>query len=301
MMYKRAAAREWKEETLPPFDELMITWNGSRPAAGKLLFYISLQFDKWSPWLLYATWERDRQASCHSTTNEAPVRVYQDTVEVMESSKAIGFQIKIEGPIESIHTLHVYTNSDQRENPEQAIDYSVPVFLPLKGISQILLKHSRHRDLCSPTSTTAVVRYLSNSEPIHPLYFADKSWDSHFDIYGNWVFNVVQAATELGPKWDCWVERLKGFNDIYRRLRLGTPVVVSIRGPLAGSAGPYPQGHLIAVIGYDPEEKKVICMDPAFPTDEKTLVRYDFSDFLQAWNRRGRAAYIFSKSAKVST
>jgi len=36
-------------------------------------------------------------------------------------------------------------------------------------------------------------------------------------------------------------------------------------------------------------------MDPAFSTDAATHVTYDFSDFIQAWNRRGRIAYVFSR------
>jgi hypothetical protein len=294
MMYRSSVASEWKIEGIPPFDELMITWNGARPAEGKFHFSVSVLLDKWSPWLLYATWGSDGQTGCHSKSTDAPIRVYQDALEVLEGQKATGFQIKVV-PEGVIRGLHVYTNSDKTQEPQQTIPYSEPVILPVKGISQITLKHARPRDLCSPASTTAVVRYLSNNEQLNPVYFADHSWDGHFDIFGNWVFNVAQAAAVLGPKWDCWVERLSGFDDIYRRLHQGTPVVVSIRGPILGGAEPYPRGHLIAVIGYDPKEQKAICMDPAFPADEKTIVRYDLSELLQAWNRRGRVAYVFNK------
>ena len=107
------------------------------------------------------------------------------------------------------------------------------------------------------------------------------------------MFNAAQAAVELGPNWNCWVERLSSFNDIYGRLHQGTPVIVSIRGPLPKSALPYAKGHLIAVVGYDPEKKEVICMDPAFPKNAQTLIGYNASDFIQAWNRRGKIAYVF--------
>jgi hypothetical protein len=68
-----------------------------------------------------------------------------------------------------------------------------------------------------------------------------------------------------------------------------------VRGPLPGSAKPYANGHLMAVIGYDPSQQTVICMDPAFPADSETHVVYHLSDFLQAWSRRGNVAYVFAK------
>lgn len=294
---------EPKKEDLPPFDELIVTWNAIRPSKGKYLFYASVKIKEWTPWLLYASWGNDGQSSCNSTTNVAPVKIYQDALEVLEGQKATGFQIKAaaEGnaSLDEIRELHVYTNSDKTAEPRQTTPHLLPVYLPLKGLSQMALDHVRHRDLCSPTSTTAVVRYLSNQSGIDPIRFAQNSWDGGFDIFGNWVFNVAQAAAELGPMWDCWVERLSGFDDIYLRLKQGTPVIVSVRGPLPGSAHTYTNGHLMVVIGY--EEQKVICMDPRFPSDAETEVRYDLSEFLQAWNRRGRVAYIFSKRAKVST
>ncbi len=196
--------------------------------------------------------------------------------------------------LDDIRAFHVYTNCDKIQEPRQSVSCSLPVCLQVNGLSQMVLNHVRNRDLCSPTSTTAVVRYLLQNDGIDPLLFAQNTWDRGFDIFGNWVFNVAEAAAQLGPKWNCWVERLNGFDDIYQHLQAGTPVVVSVRGPLPGSAQPYASGHLIAVIGYDPQQQKVICMDPAFPSHDQTHVFYDLSDFIQAWNRRGRVAYVFT-------
>ena len=134
------------------------------------------------------------------------------------------------------------------------------------------------------------MRYLSNNCSIDPQVIAQNVWDSGFDIFGNWVFNVAQASTFLCPQWSCWVERLEGFDRIYHSLSQGAPVIVSVRGPLSGSAQPYAQGHLLAVIGYDALSQKVKCMDPAFPTDYQTHVSYDLEDLIQEWSRRGNIA-----------
>lgn len=289
---------EWQEENLPPFDELMISWNAVRPTEGKFLFYVSVKINQWSPWLLYASWGEDGQSSFLSTTEEAPVRTYQDTLEVMERKKATAFRIKIVPVgltnLSAIHGLHVYINNDKKELENKELNFN-SITLQVHGLSQMALDHLRNTDLCSPTSTTAVIRYLSNDQTIDPLLIAQQVWDSGFDIFGNWVFNVAQAAACLGNDWNCWVERLHGFNAIYYYLQKGNPVIVSVRGPLSGSAQPYSKGHLLVVTGYDAINQKVLCMDPAFPKDAETHVSYILSDFLQAWSRRGNVAYIFTK------
>lgn len=286
---------EWKKEDIAPFSELMLSWNGPRPAQGTYHFYVSVKIEEWSPWLLYASWGKDSQSSYLTALPEMPVRVYQDAVEVLEGAKATGYQVKVvaEGDAPSM-AIHVYTNGDQDPNPASV--YTTSIYLPVEGISQMALNHVRHTDLCSPTSTTSVVRYLSGRSQIDPCQFAHSAWDEGFDIFGNWVLNVAQASVELGPNWNTWVERLSGFDDIYASLERGIPVVVSVRGPLPGSAAPYAKGHLIAVIGYDVEAQKVICMDPAFQVNSQTHVYYDLGDFIQAWNRRGRIAYCFASS-----
>ena len=302
MFHRETIENEWKEENLSPFNELMISWNAARPIAGAYLFYVSVKTEEWSPWLLYASWRSDNQKSFHHTTDDGSVRVYQDALELMKTARATGFQIRVveegDAPLNRINRLHVYTNGDQIQESVQTISYSSPVYLPVKGLSQITLNHIRNTSLCSPTSTTAVVRYLLKNEEIDPLIFAQNVWDGGFDIFGNWVFNVAEAAAKLGPAWNCWTERLNGFDEIYLRLHQGWPVIVSVRGPLKGSAMPYASGHLIAVIGYDPQQQKVICMDPAFPSDDQTHIYYDLSDFLEAWNRRGRIAYLFQCDAE---
>lgn len=300
MVHQKATImQEWKEENLSPFDELMISWNAVRPREGKFLFYVSVKTDKWSPWLLYASWGSDGQSSFLSTTKEAPVKVYQDTLEIMEGKKGIAFQIKIvaegDANLRSIHAVHVYTNGDKSKELQKTDPSLTSIYLEVPGLSQMALNHVRHADLCSPTSTTAVTRYLSKDQTIDPLFFAQQSWDSGFDIFGNWVFNVAQASTHLGDRWNCWVERLHGFNDIHSYMKQGTPVIVSVRGPLPGSAQPYAKGHLLVVIGYDSLNQKVFCMDPAFPSDNETQISYTLGDFVQAWSRRGNVAYVFAK------
>lgn len=303
MFHQHQITSEWKEENVSPFTELMLSWNATRPDVGNGQFYIRVKIqENWSPWLLYGSWGKDGQRSFSSSSLDGSVRAYQDAVELLEGNQATGFQIRIEPEqfIEMgvIQSLHVYVNND-RKNESVSFDVGQDrINVPIRGLSQMALNHERNRSLCSPTSTTAVVRHLSGKNDLDPIQFAQNVWDQGFDIFGNWVFNVAQASSELGNHWSCWVERLNGFQNIYDRLQKGTPVVVSIRGSWKGSPVPYTNGHLIAVTGYDPMNQKVFCMDPGFNSDEETIVQYDLTDFMEIWNRRGRVAYIFEKNSE---
>ncbi len=292
------AHQKFLKKHLPPFSELIISWNANRPTQGQYLFYVRVFINHWSSWLLYAVWGSNGQMSF--SENIENIKLHQDTLEIIEK-QATGFQIKIitEGnaSFSQLRSLHVYANGQKQPTPK--IDEFSSLLLPVSGLSQMILQHPRNQDLCSPTATTAVVRYLTKNPFIDPLEFAQKSYDQGFDIFGNWVFNIAQAAAELGKGWNCWVERLEDFDSLYQRLLLGTPVVVSVRGPLQGSALPYAKGHLIAVIGYDATTKQVLCMDPAFPEDSKTLVRYELSNFMESWERRNNIAYIFERTPNV--
>lgn len=288
MSHRNHAQGIWEMEGLQPFNEWMLTWNAARPLDKDYQFYVSVKTDAWSPWLPYAIWGASGQSSYDVQSADGKVKVFQDALEILHG-KATGFRVYVNPAMEEM-ALHVYTNGDIQTEAAKELS---SVLLPVEGLSQIALDHYRTRHLCSPAATTAVVRYLLKQQDIDPVTFAAQVWDRGFDIYGNWVFNAAQAASLLGPSFHVWVERLDGFASIHQKLMKGTPVVVSIRGPLAGSALPYEQGHLIAVIGYAAEEKKVICIDPAFPTDAETKVSYPLEDFLRAWNRRGRVAYCF--------
>jgi len=289
----------WTEENLAPFHELMLSWNAPRPSQGQYLFYIRVFTTEWSPWMIYASWGSEGQLSFSDKAEGFPARVYQDALEILDGAKATGVQIQVvaEGgaPLDKIHGIHLYTNGDMSFQDSLISLNGSRVEIPLLGISQMQLDHPRHRDLCSPTSTVSVVRHLLQDYSIDPVCFAQNSWDGGFDIFGNWVFNVAEASNLLGSGWDCWVERLRGFHAIVERLHQNTPVIVSVRGPLSGSAQPYAKGHLLVVKGFDPAKNRVLCMDPAFSTDAETDVSYDLDDFVASWGRRGNVAYLFAK------
>jgi hypothetical protein len=298
LSYSLLTCYEWNEDKLMPFDELILSWNAYRPPSGYYTFSISLKMNEtWSPWILYAQWGGQEQKSFATQTNSS-ISLFQDTVNCLNGELATGFKVLLashEGTfLANIFALHVCTTHLEKFNFCEANSAPLSIQLPVPGLSQLALPHPRKQSFCSPTSTTAAVRYLSHPSLL-PIYFAKNVHDAGFDIYGNWVFNIAQAFIELGEKWECWVMHCTNWKTITHQLSLGIPVVVSVKGSLPGSLFPYENGHLIVIKGYDSNTQHVLCMDPAFPSDEQTDKLYRRDDFIQAWKRRLCIAYFFQR------
>ncbi len=288
----------WEASPLDsPFNELIISWNSLRPEKGTYLIEVSLLQEKtWSPWLRYAHWGAMDQTSFSYT--QGKIQVNQDVI----AAHGHGFKVRVtsrEGAsLKGLRSLHVAT-TPLTLVPSTELSQS-PINLPCQGLSQMALQDERKERICSPTSTLAVLHFLNYATKLDPLEFAANCWDRAFDIFGNWVFNIAAASSVIKTGHiTCWVERLGGIERIYTSLQKGFPVIVSLRGPLPGSATPYASGHLLVVKGYDPIKKEVFCMDPAFPTDQATHVSYALDDFLTAWKRRQNVAYLFDYTQAV--
>lgn len=292
--YQSINPYEWEEKNIPPFEELIVSWNGYRPQKGYFLISVSLLKEEWTPYVDYAMWSGETQNSFHATNPW--IESFQDIITVKEG-QAKGFRIRIEAKeeanINALFALHACTSQKKLGSfPIHLLASVLPIGLP--GLSQLALEHPRSRSFCSPTSTTAVLRFLLSNQQ-DPISFADRVYDHAFDIYGNWVFNMAQASLHLGPDWRCWVARLHGIPELMHQLQQGYPVVVSVKGAIPGTLIPYETGHLIAIRGYDARKNQILCMDPAYPTNQETLVGYDLEAFRIAWERRKCLAYVFKK------
>ena len=288
----------WKIEECPLFDELILSWNGRRPFKGKWVFWVSLcQEDKWSSWIRYAEWAPHSQRTFQYAQEGSWIESYQDVV-YPKDGDCRAFQVKItaEGgaSLDACDTLYVcisFLDQHAPSPPDLALSSVLLPNVPCR--SQIQLDHPRAQDLCSPTSITTAINFLSKETKVDPVAFAAKAHDCEFDIYGNWILNTAQAYIDLCGRFRVQVKRLQDFSTLHSYLMRKLPVVVSIRGPLIGSSHPLTFGHLICVIGYDPEKQEVLCIDSGFAEDIKTFVSYPLQDFLLAWGRRQQVAYVF--------
>ncbi|KIC72282.1 C39 family peptidase [Candidatus Protochlamydia amoebophila] len=289
---------EWELEDIPFFNELIVSWNAFRPSQGFYLISTSLYTTQWSAWLPYAAWHKDKQKSFNVTDNASNISSFQDIVVCSNVFKAKKLRIRIEAidhaTLKDFFCLHACTTLGTPTFNKEASPMRVNP-LNISPLSQMTLDHPRFASLCSPTSTTATIRYLTQTNTLQATHFAQHVYDQAFDIYGNWSFSVAQAFVELGKAWRGWVARFTSFNQIITQLKNNCPIVVSLKGPLKGSAQTYQSGHLVVIRGYHAQNREILCMDPAFSLDSDTLIAYEEENFLQAWERRGFVGYCFAR------
>lgn len=287
----------WEELQTPPFTELILSWNTTRPAAGRFTFFVSVQENsEWSPWLYFGEWGCDGQMLFIDEPEGSNAKVRQGRV----FCNATGFRVQTiaTGGAELNNLmLSVATNSPlvEKELPTEA------VLLPhSQRQSQITLRHPRYADLALPTAMTVAINTILKSKVIDASHFAANVYDGDFDYYESLPLSVAEAGHHLWPQISVHAERLPNFNTLHAHLMAGFPVVALLKGTLTGAPRPFYIPHAVCVIGYDPAAQTVICIDPFFPNDRATQVAYSISDFLTAWKKQNNLSVIFQRNFNCS-
>ncbi len=294
----------WQVTSNKPFTELILSWNAFRPKnKGKFSFFVSIRHNYWSAWYKLAEWGSNGQQTFVNTKNPF-VHCKHVRVELARRRKATAFRIKViarnSADLKDLKSLFVCLSDLGKfcvNKPNLKLSS-----IRIRGIyaqSQMNLKHPRHRDLCSPTSLGMLLKYFSGYKKSTqhlrdyiPVFAEKVHDDSYLDIYGNWILNVAQAYDSSKGNVFFRVQRLNGFNDLYYFLTKKTPVAVSVRGYLKGGKKPYDNGHFIVVVGWDQKKQSLLCIDPAFSPNKKTLRAYKIDSFLQAWGTSRNLSYV---------
>ncbi len=285
---------------LPAFTQLVFSWNAFRPKQGHFTFYAQVRnaaTKKWSKWHRMVTWGAKDQKS-FKTQSDGMSSYHHVRLESASDLTADAFAIKMASDdgadLSLIKSFAVNICNLNEFNPERESVMALARSVYIKGvprISQFELNHPRNDGLCSPTSCTMLTSYLM-SKQLDPIDFAEKSHDTGLDKYGSWPFNMAHAFELSQGKIFFAVTRLHSFRNLHDHLCKGIPVVVSVRGYIHGAPRVYHNGHLLVVVGYDSKTKEVICHDPAVPDSKLAKKRYDLKNFIQAWERSHRLAYL---------
>lgn len=295
----------WEDKSPISFDELIISWNAKRPENGHITFWTSVKYgESWSPWHRMSTWGATQQRSFINKLHRL-VHTKHVLIELQRKQKASAFRIKAVfhdgATIDNLHALFACCSQHQSFALKRVYE-NYPSYL-IKGIpkiSQMMLKHNRHQDICSSTSLSMVTAHF-NKDPLaknqysrnqlhnYAVDFADNVHDYGIDIYGNWQLNAAEAYDACQGNVFFKVERLNSFDDLYNLIRQDIPVVVSVR-KLKGGATPYENGHFLVVVGWNEQHRTVICHDPAFRG--KIDRHYPINHFLHAWARSKNLSYI---------
>ncbi len=289
---------------VPNFNQLIFCWNAFRPIKGHFVFYVQSRDSitkKWGEWFKMLEWGAGGVQKSNSIKRKEGASYNHVRLELPKDKLADGFKFKVESQgdadLSNLRLLGV-SISDFSKFKSTNVDSQLLKFSPvyIKNIpkrSQMLLNHDDGKEMCSPTSTSMLIEYLSKKN-VDPIDFANKVYDHGLGSYGSWPFNTA-CAFEACPSHFFRVIRLNSFSELYSYLIKGLPVVVSVRGKLLTAAKEYESGHLILICGWDPKAKKIICHDPAFDSDDKVLHKYDLEDFLRAWERSHHLCYVVEK------
>ena len=271
-----------------------------RPKKGYYTFYAQVRNAKtkqWSKWHRMISWGAHIQKSFK--TDPDHISHYQHVrLESVGALKADAFAVKIDAhdnaDLSLVKSFAVnLSNLDEfKHEHEKIMAHAKSVFI--KGVprySQFELKHPRNDGLCSPTSCAMLTAYLL-AKHIDPIDFAEKSLDKGLDKYGSWPFNMAHAFERSQGKILFAVTRFNSFQNLYDHLCKGIPVVVSVRGHIHGAPRVYNNGHLLLVVGYDSKTKEVVCHDPAVKDSKLGRKKYHLKNFMQAWERSHRLAYV---------
>ncbi len=288
------------KEAVPLFSQLIFSWNALRPEQGYFSFYVqarNARNKQWGTWHHMMDWGAGVQRSYASKTDGLSHYTHV-RLEIEKGKHADGFRIKVRAQDGArIAQLLGFAAATANYNQFKAESYDNRIkrlsshhITHVPKLSQFALNHSDKDRLCSPTSCTILVRYLTGQQIDH-VDFAGHVFDHGLQAYGSWPFNTAHAFERLaGTSW-IFPTRLNSFVDLYKQLKRNVPIIVSVRGSLRGAAKPYRDGHLLVVVGWDAQKKEVICHDPAFKSHKRTLRRYSFADFVRAWESSRRLVY----------
>lgn len=296
--YQNKSILLFTKENIFPFSQLLFSWNAIRPETGYFSFYVQARHGKtkqWDDWHHMIDWGADVQRSYSSKLGNFSHYIHV-RLEVTNQILADAFRIKVvahEGAhLGLLHALAVAVANFHIFKPERATwnGLKSTIINSVPKISQFELAHPDKERICSPTSCSMVLEYLTGNW-VNPLNFANRVFDDGLQAYGSWPFNIAHAYELLQNKLWIFTVRLNSFKELHQQLIRGIPVIVSVRGHLPRAPKDYPYGHLLVVVGWNAKQQEVICHDPAFPSTAKTLIQYNINDFLRAWERSNRLAY----------
>ncbi|MDA8217544.1 MAG: peptidase C39 family protein [Dehalococcoidales bacterium] len=286
---------EWTTET--EFNNLVLSWNASVPAAASLTLAVRVQSDgRWSDWYTMGVWRNGQGASVKGQSNSLG-SVNVDTLVLNRPAQvwqARGTLTTTDtGQTPTLRSVTVAT-ADTRQAPS-----GPPVTvadgwlrdLEVPRESQAIQDPSVAWEICSPTSLTMILRYWGANVTLPQLYGGVR--DTTTGIYGNWPLNTAYAG-QLG--FDAYVARLYSLDQVKNEIAAGHPVILSIKyqpGELAGAPLASTSGHIILVRGFA-EGGKVIVNDPAAPGVDSVRRVLRADQLEKVWLRSGGIAYIIS-------
>jgi hypothetical protein len=312
------------------FTEAIASWNAETPPGTWIEVQFSAQYGtRWSKPYILGIWAADT-----GTIQRHSVRLQGDTdayvavdtfVSTNKKESPNAFQLKIllfsaDGiAVPSVRNASVaYSTSAPKSATVSAGNQALwNHVLDVPECSQMVYPDGGEV-WCSPTSTSMVLGYW-NTDPgstceTREMATVDGVFDWIYDGHGNWPFNTAYAATksmvipntpDAPVPLEGYVARFTSLAQAEPFIAAGVPVIMSIawkKGELTGSSVASTNGHLLVLVGFDPDGNPVV-NDPAFPTDSQVQTTYLRSEFEPLWLQAsgGTVYLIYPEGTSVQT
>lgn len=284
---------------IAPFSQLIWSF-GAPDKILNLEFYIQVRdahTKQWGTWIKMLEYHQGKYTTFVNDLKGGQ-GYFHVRYEMGKNHRADGFKIKALAPDNksfALVYLTVTTSAVDLFQPEQALKVAPgkrSIHLnKVSKISQFKVDHPRNNEICSPSTCTMLINYVLK-KPYNPLHVAQSVYDHGLARYGSWPCNMAYANQCAHGKFYFYVTRMSGFAELHSVLAQGVPVGVSITGPITGGATEYKSGHLILIVGWDARKKEILCHDPAHDLNQSCPIRYKLADFLSAWEKSRRLAYV---------
>ncbi|MBI5200317.1 MAG: C39 family peptidase [Elusimicrobia bacterium] len=291
---------ESPELLVPPFDELVGSWNADIPKGASVELRVQARVDgRWSPWYALARWDASTGGRNLGEQKDEFGKVDVDTLVLAKPADAVRYRVVLGQTGRKAPRLHrvALAMSKVAEAPASRPFSPGPWVreLAVRPRSQAVEKEKYRHDICSPTCLSMVLDFWGRR--LKTTKVADAVLDQkdpEAKRYGNWPLNIAFASME-GVHGH--IARLDGMAGLEREVEGGRPVIVSItfaEGELGGSPMKKTKGHLFVVSGFTPEGD-VIVRDPAGPTLDQVRRVYKRADVERVWAVKKRGvAYVLA-------
>lgn len=281
---------------VPPFDELIPSWNVRAPTGGSLTLEVRVRRPdaSWTPYLSFGRWSARGARAGAGPQASAEARVNTDTLALTFRSTAFQYRLTADPAVQL--SLLSFNTSDTARRLQALGQAGAPAAwnaaLPVPRRSQMLYPGGGEV-WCSPTSVSMLLGYWNSPVPVPDA--ARATFDPVFGGYGNWAFNVAYAST-FGVQ--ALVTRLSSLADAEAYLRRGLPLALSLSfkaGELPGGPLSWSDGHLLVLVGFDAAGNPVV-HDPAARSDRQVRVTYPRRTFERLWlAHSGGVAYVMAR------
>jgi hypothetical protein len=324
-----------------PFNELVSSWNAHTPDGTWIQVEVQPQIDDghWAKWYILGRWSSS-DYTFHRTSvggqGDADGFVSIDTF-FAKDHPAIAYRLRVtlyreSGMTESPTLSRLSAIAMNLTNQKMTFPSKTTMTAERDLVVPQYSQEIHHGDFpqydnggeawCSPTSTSMVVSYWSNTtgtdyDPTPAEYSwvtdalglnhadpwvdftARAVYDYHYNGAGNWPFNAAYAASR-GLVGD--VTALHNLREAEPFIRDGIPLVASVAWSSNKLEGGIKStnGHLMVIGGFT-ADGNVIAYDPASDTDALVRHVYDREQFERAWiPASGGIVYVIRPAGRTT-